>query len=120
MTRYAVMLNIETDEIGRMANGLKYAIELDDHGHEVEVYLDGTTTAWPGVLQENPSHVIHKYFDVLQERDLIKGACGYCAYVFDGVEGCRAAGIELIGDEENHGPNVGALVDKGYELLTIG
>lgn len=114
------MLNADTDDTGSMANGLKYANELDDKGNEVEVYLDGSATAWPGVLLTKPGHPVNKYFEEVQERGLLKGACGYCAHAFDGVEGCREAGIELLGGSENHGPNVGALVEQGFELIVVG
>ena len=120
MTDYAIMLNGSTDEVGSTANGLEYALDLDDHGFDVTVYFDGSSTKWPGVLQEKPDHPVNKYYTEATERGLIGGACGYCAHAFGGVEGCEAAGIELIGGAEDHGPDVGELVAAGTELITVG
>ena len=120
MSRFAIMLNGSTDEVGPTANGLEYAIDLDNHGNEVVVYFDGASTQWPGLLGEKPEHPVNKYFTEVQERGLIGGACGYCAHAFDGAEGCEAAGIELLGGAEDHGPDVGELVTDGFDLITVG
>lgn len=120
MAAYAIMLNGSTDDIGPTANGLEYAIDLDNHDHEVTVYFDGASTQWPGLLSKKPDHPVNKYFEEVSDRGLIGGACGYCAHAFDGVEGCEETGIELIGGAENHGPDVGELVSNGIQLITVG
>lgn len=120
MTKYAIMLNASTDDIGPMANGLEYALDLDDHDHEVAVYLDGIATQWPGHLESHPDHPVGRYYEAVMDRDLIGGACGYCAHSFDGVEGVEAAGIQLLGGEDEHGPHLGEVVDAGFEVLTVG
>lgn len=120
MTRYALMLNASTDDVGPTANGLEYALDLDGAGHEVEVFFDGEATRWPGTLEEKPNHPVNEYFEEADERGLIGGACGFCANAFDGAEGCEAAGVELLGSSDQHAPNVGELVNDEYELLTVG
>lgn len=120
MGRYAVLLNASTDDIGPMANGLEYALELDEHGHHVEVYLDGIATQWPGTLADHPDHPVNKYFSEAMELGIIEGACGYCAHAFDAADGVAAADIPLLGGEEHHAPDVGALANDGYEFLTVG
>lgn len=120
MEAYAILLNGSTDDIGPTVNGLKYAIALDDSDFDVEVYFDGSATQWPGTLVEEPHHPVNAYFEDADDRGLIAGACGYCARAFGGARGCEDAGIELVGDQKDHGPDVGELVIEGYGLITIG
>lgn len=120
MSKYALMLNASTDDVGPAANGLEYALDLDEAGHEVDVFFDGEATQWPGTLEEKPDHPVNEYFEQANEHGLIGGACGFCANAFDAVEGCEAAGIDLLGGHDQHGPDVGELVNEDYQLLTVG
>lgn len=119
MGKYAVLLNASTDEIGQTANGLEYALDLDEDDNEVEVYLDGTATQWPGELQANPDHLVNVYLTKAVQRDLVAGACSHCATAFESTEEVKVAGIPLVGDG-NHGPSVGELTDERYGLITNG
>jgi hypothetical protein len=119
MDRFAVLLNTSTDEVGRTANGLEYALDLDESGKEVEVFFDGSATEWPGELAANPEHPVTEAFEEAQERGLLAGACSACAGAFETTEEIETAGIELLGDGD-HGPSVGELTDEGFDLLTIG
>lgn len=119
MGKYAVLLNASTNEIGQTANGLEYALDLDENDHEVDVYLDGAATQWPRELETNPDNMVNDYFTEAQQRDLVAGACSHCTTAFESTEEVEAADIELLGDGD-HGPSVGRLADEGYELVTIG
>ncbi len=118
--KYAVLLNADTDEIGQMANGLQYAIDLDDTGFHVEVYFDGAATAWPDELKENPENPVKEYYDEVYTRDLVAGVCGYCVGAFDAADGVEEDNLNRIGGTEEHGPDVGQLAAEGYELITVG
>lgn len=120
MGKYAVLLNASTDDIGPAANGLEYALDLDEAGHEVDVFLDGAATQWPGQFIEQPDHPVNTYFEAADERGLVAGACGFCADAFGGAEGCRGAGVEILGSVDEHAPSAGELVGDGFELLTVG
>lgn len=120
MGKYAVLLNGDTEDVGPTVNGLEYALDLDASGHEVDVFLDGVATQWPGQLQAKPDHPVNDYFSEARDRELVAGACGFCANAFDGAEGCREAGVELLGDEDTHGPDVGEVAAEGFELVTVG
>lgn len=120
MSKYALMLNASTGSVGPTANGLEYALDLDEADHEVEVYFDGEATQWPGTLAEKPEHPVNDYFEQADERGLIGGVCGHCANAFDAVDGCETAGVELLGGHDEHGPDVGTLVNDDYELITVG
>lgn len=120
MSQYALMMNAGPDRVGSAVNGFQYALKLDDHDHEVSVYLDGEATQWPGELQSRDGHPMNEYFSELRERELIAGACQFCANAFDGTAGCREAGIDLLGENGDHGPDVGRLAADGVQLLTVG
>jgi len=83
MDRFAVLLNTSTDEVGQTANGLEYALDLDESGKEVEVFFDGSATEWPGELAANPEHPVTEAFEEAQERGLLAGACSACAGAFE-------------------------------------
>lgn len=120
MAKYAVLVNSGIDDVGPTANALEYALDLDEGGHEADVYFDGESTQWIGELADNPDHPVNDYFTQARERDLVAGVCGYCADAFGAYEDALEAGVEAIGGEDSHGPSVSALVDDGYELLTVG
>lgn len=117
--RYAVLVNASTDDVGPAANGLEYALDLDEAGHEVEVYLDGAATKWPDRLEAKPEHPVAEHFEEVEDRGLVAGACGHCANAFGATEGIEARGIEVIGEDGEHGPDVGELAET-HDLLTIG
>ncbi|WP_338730256.1 hypothetical protein [Haladaptatus sp. DJG-WS-42] len=118
--KFAILLNADKTSVGPAANGLEYALDLDDAGYTAEVYFDGAATEWPAVLDRKPDNPVNKYFNEAVERGLIGGACGYCANAFGVYDDVDEAGVELLGGRENHGPDVGALVSEGYELITVG
>jgi hypothetical protein len=123
MAKYAIMLNAATDDshAGAAANGLEYGIDLANAGHDADIYFDGAATRWPAVLRKQEDHPVAKYYEEVTEMGLVAGACGYCADSYDAVEALEAEGIPLLDDAAaGHGPDVGALVDEGYELLTVG
>lgn len=119
MARYAIMVNAGPEMVGSEANGLQYALRLDDEGHEVVVYLDGAATKWPGEIETRPDHPVAEYFYEAVERGILGGACGFCAEAFGGTEGCHEADVTLHGDD-GHGPDVGELVTEGYQLVSVG
>ena len=120
MAKYAIMLNADTDSVGPAANGLEYALDLDDAGHKVEVFFDGSATQWIALLDEAGNHPVKKYYEQVRERGLVGGACGYCADAFGVYDEVDEAGVEILGGQDDHGPDVGDLVEEGYELLTVG
>lgn len=119
MGKYAVLLHADTDRVGRAATGLAYALDLDAAGHEVAVFFDGAATQWPGRLSKTPDHPVTEDFAEARDRGLVAGACEFCATAFDCVEECRDAGVELLGDETEHAPDLGALATDGYEFVTV-
>ena len=120
MGKYAVLLTAGPDRVGSALNGVEYALRLADEGHDVRVYLDGRATRWPAELETRADHPLRDGLDRATDGDVSVAACAYCAAAFDAAAGCRERGIPLLGTAgEDHGPDVAALVDDGYELLTV-
>ena len=120
MGKYAVLLSAGPDRTGSALNGVEYALRLADAGHDVRIFLDGAATRWPGELATRADHPLRDGLDRARDGEVDVAACAYCAAAFDATAGCRTAGIPLLGTAgEEHGPDVAALVDDGYELLTM-
>ena len=97
-----------------------YAIEAKSSAG-APIYLDGAATQWPTESERRSGHPFTEGFAEARERDLVVGACAFCANAFGATESCQEAEIELLGAAgEQHGPDVAAIVDDGYELLTVG
>lgn len=120
MARYAILLNAGPAGVGPPVNALQYALGLDDHGHDVSVFLDGPATKWPAELASMADHPLREYYDEARDRSLIAGACAFCAHRYGAEGGCREAGLRLHGGPDEHGPDVGRLATDGYRLLTVG
>jgi predicted peroxiredoxin len=117
--QYAVLLNASTDDVGPAANGLEYALDLDEGGNDVEVYLDGAATKWADKLEAKPEHPVAENFEEAEERGLIAGACAHCTEAFGATEGIDARGIDKVGEGSGHGPDISELAET-HELLTVG
>ena len=116
--RIAVVVLADTEthaDLGRAVNALETAKELHEAGETVTVIFDGAGTKWIGELA-NPDHRLHRSFESL--RDVISGACRYCATAFGATEGVHAAGIALLGEYEGH-PSIRNLVIQGYQVITF-
>ncbi len=119
MGKYAFLMTGGPNRVGSVINAIEYALSLDQRGHEVRVYLDGAATKWPGELKDRVDHPLHDRFFELLDHDLII-ACAFCADAFGALESCQAAEIQLQGvPGEEHGPDVGRLVENDFELLTM-
>jgi hypothetical protein len=118
--KYAVLLNAGPESVAVAGNAFNYAVELDEAGHDVEIYLDGKATQWPAEFAENPDRPFSHHWEAVKERDLLTGACGYCANAFDAAEACTLEGVDLLSGKGQHAPSVGELADRDYEFLTIG
>jgi predicted peroxiredoxin len=117
---YAVLLNAGPDDAPTASNAFNYALELDDAGYEVQLFLDGQATRWPAAFAENPDLPFQTAWTKVRDRGLLAGACGYCANAFDVATACEQSGVELLSDKTEHAPAVPKLADDGYEMLTIG
>jgi len=118
--KYAILLNAGPDDAPVASNGFNYALEFDDAGYEVQVFLDGAATKWPQTFTDDPDLPFNYAWAQLRERGLLAGACGYCANAFDVAAACERSGIDLLSDSTEHAPAVAQLADEGYEMLTIG
>lgn len=118
--KYAILLNAGPDDAPVASNGFNYALEFDDAGYEVEVFLDGEATKWPAAFAQNPDLPFQTEWREIRDRDLLAGACGYCANAFEVAAAYDDTDIAMLSDATEHAPEVAELADEGYEMLTIG
>jgi predicted peroxiredoxin len=118
--KFAVLLNAGPADTAVAGNGFNYALELDESGYEVQVFLDGPATKWAEEFSENPDRPYHHEWKRIRENGLLAGACGYCADAFDVTEACEMYDVRLLSDKGEHAPAVPTLAAEGYELVTVG
>jgi hypothetical protein len=118
MNRVAILVLADTEthaDLGRVVNAMMTAKEFHEAGDDVRLIFDGAGTGWLGVLSD-PEHSTHPLFE--QVRDVVSGACGFCAHAFDAEEGVKHAHIQLLDEYQGH-PSVRDLVASGYQVITF-
>ncbi len=111
-----VLADTETHaDLGRVVNALMTAREFKEADDLVEVIFDGAGTRWPGVLAD-PQHKSHRLFE--QVRDVVSGACGFCARAFEAEEHVHSAKVPLLEEYHDH-PSLRRLVASGYQVITF-
>jgi hypothetical protein len=118
MTKGAIVVLAGTesrDGLGRVANALVTAREFKEVGDEVVIVFDGAGTQWIGELLDE-GHKYHGAFEAV--RDVVSGACSYCADAYGVRDTVEQAGIALL-DEYAHHPSIRRLVDEGYAVVTF-
>jgi predicted peroxiredoxin len=99
----------------KAAHTLHYAVELKEKGHDVYVYFDGLGTKIP--ITDSPYKGLKPAYEKAVSKDLILGACGYCASPSHlNIKDKLPKNINLIGDEEHHYAFTD-LVDKGFQII---
>lgn len=101
--------------LGRVVNALTTAQEFKEAGDGVVVVFDGAGTKWIAELARED----HKYNQLFEGvRDVLAGACSYCANAYGVKEAVEDAGVQLLEDYKGH-PSLRNLVVEGYEIVTF-
>lgn len=53
-----------------------------------------------------------------QCKDVIAGACAFCAAAFEVKEGVEKAGVKLLSEYEGH-PSLRRLISEGFSVVTF-
>ena len=118
MSKAAIVVLADTEtagELGRVVNALTTTKEFKEAGDEVALVFDGAGTKWIPTLSA-PDHKYSGLFDDV--RDKIAGACEYCSKAYGVREGVESAGIELLGEYEQH-PSLHRYASDGYQVITF-
>ena len=76
---------------------------------------DGAGTKWVAELSRED----HKYHGLSQDvRDVVGGACSYCAGAYGVKEQVQQARVRLLEDYEGH-PSLRTLIGDGYAVVTF-
>ncbi|GAA5101705.1 hypothetical protein [Haloechinothrix salitolerans] len=111
-----VLADVETHgDLGRAVNALVATKEFKDAGDEVRLIFDGAGTQWPGILSD-PGHKSHKLYEAV--RDVVAGACGFCAGAFHAEASVKEADVHLLHEYEGH-PSIRGLVNDGFHVITF-
>jgi hypothetical protein len=118
MAKGAIVVLAGTDSsegLGRVVNALVTAREFKEAEDEVVLLFDGAGTRWIAELLD-PGHKYHGAFEAV--RDVVSGACGYCATAYGVRETVEEAGIPLLSQYADH-PSIRGLVSQGYSVVTF-
>jgi hypothetical protein len=107
--------NESHENLGRVVNAMTIAREFKEHGDEVSIVFDGGGTTWIPTLA-GEEHAAHELFESV--RDVVAGACRYCAGAFGVRDEVEQAGIRLLDDYEQN-PSIRSYVVEGYDVLTF-
>lgn len=118
MARAASVVFADTDTregLGRVVNALTTAKEFKEAGDKAVVIFDGAGTKWiPELSRED-----HKYHGLFEDvRDVVGGACSYCAGAYGVKDQVEEIGVRLLEDYEGH-PSLRSLVNDGYAVVTF-
>lgn len=118
LAKIAVVVLAESEpheSLGRLVNGLVTAKECQENGDDVRLVFDGGGTQGLAAVAR-PDHQAHKlYTDV---RDVISGACSYCAAAFGVKEKLLEFDIPLLDEYAQH-PSLRSLIVDGYQVVTF-
>ena len=118
MTKGAIVVLAGTESregLGRVTNALVTAREFKEAGDEVVIVFDGAGTQWIGELLDE-EHKYHRAFE--RVRDVVAGACSYCAEAYGVTDTVEQAGIPLLDEYARH-PSIRRLIDEGYAVVTF-
>ena len=101
---------------GRFTNAIELAKEAKEQGDDVRIIFDGAGTRWIPELSRAEGGYKWKNFAAV--RDVVAGACAFCAGAFGVKEAVKAAGIPLLSDYEGH-PSLRGLIAQGYQVITF-
>lgn len=125
MAGYAIVVMCEPGEDhpggqGRMLHALYGARELRAAGEDVTVWFHGIGVTWITAFDEQADKFTQVYRPLFDEvRDLISGACEFCAVKRFGA-GTSAADLAIPvvrGTGDHH--TVATLVAQGYQVITF-
>ncbi len=104
---------------GRMIHALKLARRLRAEGAQVELIFEGKGVQWLPRLthRTEDSHPFDKHYGSVFDdvRDLVK-ACNMCCIRFDALDAVREAGIEILGEGQEH-VDIAQYVLDGYQVI---
>jgi hypothetical protein len=111
-----VFADTQTHEgLGRVVNALETVKEFKVSGDDVRLYFDGTGTKWPAELAK-PDHIANPLYESV--KDMVEGACHFCARAFNAEDSIRQCKIEMVSEFENH-ISIKKLVSDGYQIMNF-
>ena len=125
MSKYALVVMSESGEAhpggqGQMLHALQAAAEFRSAGVEVSLWFHGIGVEWLTVFEARSDRFGEVYgplFDSL--RDVVGGACEFCAVKRFKVEASATAlGVPIVGGANEH-HTIAHLVADGYEVVVF-
>jgi hypothetical protein len=125
MDRFALVVMSESGEEhpggqGRMLHALTAAADFRKAGTEARIFFHGIGVLWLPAF-ETPTDRFCEHYGPLFEsvRDMIGGACNFCAATrFGAGDAAQRMGVPLLGEPGGH-HTVGTLAVEGYQPIVF-
>ncbi|NBC25849.1 MAG: hypothetical protein GVY08_03240 [Bacteroidetes bacterium] len=118
MNKVAIVILAENgshEAMGRVANALEFAKELQDHDDDVKIIFDGAGVTFIPELA-NEDHDAHPLYKAVLPS--IEGACKFCSKAFGVINEVKKTGTDLIDDYDDH-PSLRSYITEGYSIITF-
>jgi hypothetical protein len=103
-----------------MVHAMTAARDLNAAGHDVTLWFHGIGVMWLAAMDGRSDAFARHYNGLFEEvRDLIGGACEFCAVKrFGAAPGAENLGVELHGGGDDH-HSIAALIADGRQVITF-
>ncbi len=118
MNKIAIVILAEHgnhEAMGRVANALEFAKELQDYDDDVKIIFDGGGVTFVPVLTDEEHHA-HQLYKAVEPS--VEGACRFCSKAFGVINEVRKTGMKLLDDYDNH-PSLRSYISDGYQIVTF-
>ena len=93
------------------------ALDLKEHGHHVEIVLEGESTTLVEKLLQ-PANPLHQLYRKVRETGLITAVCRACATKLGALPVIEAEKLPLTGSMSGH-PPMTPYLEKGFRIITL-
>ena len=118
MQKVAVVILAEHgthEAMGRVANALEFAKELQDHDDDVKIIFDGGGVTFVPVLADE-DHDANPLYKAIEPS--IEGACKFCSKAFGVINEVKKTDINLLDDYDDH-PSLRSYLVDSYKIVTF-
>jgi hypothetical protein len=124
VAKYALVVMSEPGEPspgqqGRMVHAMTAARDLRTAGEDVTLWFHGIGVMWLSAMDTQFDPFTRHYRTLFDEvRDLIGGACEFCAVKrFGAAPGAESLGVPLVGGDDHH--SIAPLIAEGRQVITF-
>lgn len=108
------------ESVAKIRHALIYSKEIKDAGNEIILIFDGNGTKWLDIISNETSEFdfLNKLFKEVKSKGIVYKACEFCSTRKDVKDSLKFKNVEFLSEYDGH-PNVGKLINDGYQIIVI-